>query len=664
MSTMEDKIPALLSLTDIRRHFTTAGGVEVQALRGISLDIHAGEFVSIVGQSGSGKSTLMNIIGCLDRASSGEYKVTGRNIETYDADSLAWLRREAFGFVFQSYNLLNNCNAIENVEIPAIYAGLPSQERHQRASELLQTLGLGDRLDHRPNQLSGGQQQRVSIARALMNGGRIILADEPTGALDSQSSRDVMELLKELAHQGHTVIIITHDMEVAEHTERIIELKDGRIINDRPNPKLTQPPACGETNSADDAITLEPQTDEHGWITTLEAIQMAFRSLHSNVFRTFLTLLGIVIGVSSVVAMLAIGEGAKQRVIDRISSMGTNMITVRPSSNRGAGQRGGESSSLTIDIAENIAQSVPNVIGVLPEIQGNATVRVGNMDYRTTVTATTSNLPDTRSWSLARGIFFNKDDNREHTPVAVLGKSVYDILYPDGGDPLGDYMLISNIPFQIIGVMSKKGSSGFGGRDQDDVVFVPLRTGGLRVFGRTYVRSATVAVSDASLMHETEALLLDYLQEATGSDGYRVFNSAELLETASDSQEAFTLLLGSVAAISLLVGGIGVMNIMLVSVSERTREIGIRMATGARQSDILKQFLAEAIVVSCVGGIVGILFGVGVGKTISLLDTPVVFSIAPMVAAFICAAGTGLVFGFAPARKAARLDPVVALAND
>ncbi len=366
MSTMEDKIPALLSLTDIRRHFTTAGGVEVQALRGISLDIHAGEFVSIVGQSGSGKSTLMNIIGCLDRASSGEYKVTGRNIETYDADSLAWLRREAFGFVFQSYNLLNNCNAIENVEIPAIYAGLPSQERHQRASELLQTLGLGDRLDHRPNQLSGGQQQRVSIARALMNGGRIILADEPTGALDSQSSRDVMELLKELAHQGHTVIIITHDMEVAEHTERIIELKDGRIINDRPNPKLTQPPACGETNSADDAITLEPQTDEHGWITTLEAIQMAFRSLHSNVFRTFLTLLGIVIGVSSVVAMLAIGEGAKQRVIDRISSMGTNMITVRPSSNRGAGQRGGESSSLTIDIAENIAQSVPNVIGVLP----------------------------------------------------------------------------------------------------------------------------------------------------------------------------------------------------------------------------------------------------------------------------------------------------------
>ncbi len=286
------------------------------------------------------------------------------------------------------------------------------------------------------------------------------------------------------------------------------------------------------------------------------------------------------------------------------------------------------------------------------------------MDYRTTVTATTSNLPDTRSWSLARGIFFNKDDNREYTPVAVLGKSVYDILYPDGGDPLGDYMLISNIPFQIIGVMSKKGSSGFGGRDQDDVVFVPLRTGGLRVFGRTYVRSATVAVSDASLMHETEALLLDYLQEATGSDGYRVFNSAELLETASDSQEAFTLLLGSVAAISLLVGGIGVMNIMLVSVSERTREIGIRMATGARQSDILKQFLAEAIVVSCVGGIVGILFGVGVGKAISLLDTPVVFSIAPMVAAFICAAGTGLVFGFAPARKAARLDPVVALAND
>lgn len=653
----------LIALKDIHRTFVTAGGVRVQALRGVSLDIRAGEFVAIVGQSGSGKSTLMNILGCLDRPSAGQYRFAGRDIDSFDADGRAWLRREAFGFVFQSYNLLANCTAEENVEVPAIYAGRPQQTRRERALALLDSLGLAERSDHKPSQLSGGQQQRVSIARALMNGGQVILADEPTGALDSASSEEVMALLGELARKGHTVILITHDMEVAAHAERIIEMRDGAIIRDS-----SRDTEAGCHDRIESAGALLPPTqaggDDSRWSNTAEAICLAFRSLHSNVFRTLLTLLGIVIGVSSVVAMLAIGEGAQQAVIERISSMGTNMLSVRPSFRGRPGMRGGDSSSLTFPVVEAIAGGVSNVAAVLPEAQGGATVRFGNQDYQTTVTATSQQLPQARSWALAQGVFFTAEDSDTYTPVAVLGKTVYDSLFPGGGNPLGQYILISNIPFQVIGVMTSKGSSGFGGRDQDDVVFVPLKTGALRLFGQDYVRSVTVAVEDVARIDDTESQLSAFLARETGSQDFRIFNSAELLETASESQQTFTILLGSVAAISLLVGGIGVMNIMLVSVTERTREIGIRMATGARQRDILHQFLAEAIVVSAVGGLVGLLLGVAAGKVIGLFGTPVVFSPAPMLMAFGCAAVTGLVFGFAPARKAARLDPVVALANE
>lgn len=647
----------LISLRNIQRNFGSPGEMEVRALKGIDLDIHSGEFVAIVGQSGSGKSTLMNILGCLDRPSAGDYMFAGRNTRSFNADDLARLRREAFGFVFQSYNLLAGCNAEENVEIPAIYAARPLEQRRARAAKLLHSLGLGDRLEHLPSQLSGGQQQRVSIARALMNGGQLILADEPTGALDSRSSEDVMALLEKLASDGHTVIIITHDMEVASHADRIIELRDGEIIADHTHRtrEHKQPLALPEFGK---------QESGSRWVRTSEALRMAFRSLHSNVFRTILTLLGVVIGVSSVVAMLAIGEGAKQDVIDRISSMGTNMLTVFPSFNRGAGRRGGESTALTFDLVEAIPEAIPNVAAVLPEIRGSATVRYADQDYQTTITSTSANLPTTRSWPLAQGVFFNNQDSEDYTPVAVLGKTVYKNLFPNGEDPLGKYMLITNIPFEIIGVMTSKGSSGFGGRDQDDVIFVPLKTGGLRLFGQTYLRSLTVAVADASQIDATEAQLSALINQRSGESDFRIFNSAELLETASESQQTFSMLLGSVAAISLLVGGIGVMNIMLVSVTERTREIGIRMATGARQTDILQQFLAEAIVVSCVGGGIGLLFGIGAGELIGLFGTTVIFTAKPMIAAFLCAAITGLIFGYAPARKAARLEPVVALANE
>lgn len=654
---MDASIP-IIELRDITRTFVTGGGVEVRALRGINLKIHMGEFVAIVGQSGSGKSTMMNILGCLDRPTSGRYLFAGRDIRNFEPDDLAWLRREAFGFIFQSYNLLPHASAEENVEIPAIYAGLSSNQRRVKAEALLTSLGLGERMDHRPSQLSGGQQQRVSVARALMNGGNIILADEPTGALDSKSGVEVMALLQDLARQGHTVILITHDPKIAAQADRTIEFRDGEVIADK---RREDKPFVPQGNQAVRQLFMNRRIASP-FTGVGEAINMALRSLTSNIFRTILTLLGIVIGVASVVAMLAIGEGASQQIVDRISAVGTNMLTLQPA--RIPGQRRSMPSTLAFDDADAIMESIPNVLGTLPELQGNYTVRYGRQDYSTTVTATGESLPEIRNWPLAQGVFFTREDSDRYTSVAVLGATVAEEMFPDGQNPLGEYILIRNVPFQIIGILTRKGSSGFGGSDQDDAVFVPLKSGALRLFGQTYARSIAVAVDDINIIDQTENSLREFMVARHGTEDFRIFNSAELLDTVSASQDTMTMLLGSVAAISLLVGGIGVMNIMLVSVTERTREIGIRMATGARQTDILSQFLSEAIVVSGVGGLIGVGLGVGVGLLMQSFGVAIKFTSTPMILAFCSAAATGLIFGFTPARKAARLDPVVALANE
>lgn len=647
----------LIELRDIRRTFVTGGGVEVHALRGINLKIYPGEFVAIVGQSGSGKSTMMNLLGCLDRPTSGTYLFGGREIESFDADGLAWLRREAFGFVFQSYNLLGGSTALENVEIPAIYAGKSTDERVNRAEALLTSLGLGQRMDHRPTQLSGGQQQRVSIARALMNGGKIILADEPTGALDSQSGVEVLALLEKLARDGHTVIIITHDSKVAAHADRVIEFRDGQVISDSGHVEGTINPA--QNDKLRDLFLSRQSAVVLGSLG--EALRMALQSLRANVFRTSLTLLSMIIGVVSVVVMLAIGEGVQKQVVDQISSIGTNMLNLQPA--RDDSQRRNMPSTLTYEDSLAIADEVPNVLGTSPELQGNYTLRFRRQDHSAQVSATSHRLPELRNWPLAKGVFFTEEDTNTYTPVAVLGSTVAGELFPDGEEPLGEYILISNIPFQIIGVMTSKGGSA-NGNDQDDVVFIPFKTGMLRLMGQKFARNIAVYVDDTTKIEQTERELIQFMVGRHGTQDFRIFNSAEMLETVSSTTQTMTLFLGAIASISLLVGGIGVMNTMLMSVSERTREIGIRMATGARQSDILMQFLTEAIVVSGMGGMIGVLIGLGIGAIATSAGVPVSFNITPIALAFGVATATGLVFGFAPARKAARLDPVVALASD
>lgn len=639
----------LLQLEDVSKIYAS-GETEVRALDGVSLTIHAGEFVAIVGQSGSGKSTLMNIIGCLDRPSHGSYRVSGHKVADLDSDQLATLRRNTFGFVFQRYNLLPSVTAAENVELPAIYAGLNKQERTSRALMLLDRLGLADRSHHKPNQLSGGQQQRVSIARALMNGAEVILADEPTGALDSHSGQEVLALLKQLHAEGHTILLITHDAQVASHAERIVQFKDGRIVSD-----------SGPAESAARAARPQAGQREPAWLPDLaEAVKMALRSLRANLFRSSLTLLGVIIGVAAVVAMLAIGNGSKQQVMTSIEAMGTNLLLVRPGA---PGVRGtGDNATLTPADAQALKE-LDNVAVVAPERGTRATLRFGNRDYQTSITGVWPGHAMAREWLMSEGSFISEDDLSSYAPVLVLGQTVANNLFPGGQNPIGQYVLVSNVPFEVIGVLDAKGATPWGS-DMDDTAMVPLTTGFMRLFGKQFVNSITVKVTNVAAIETTQMAMEELLAARHGAVDFQVRNTASILQTAEDTQNTLTVLLGSVAAISLLVGGIGVMNIMLVNVTERTREIGVRMATGARANNILLQFNTEALVVCGIGGLIGVAAGIGAAGIVQALGKAVLITPAPALLAFFSAFITGLLFGYLPARKAAHMDPVAALASE
>ncbi|KQV90058.1 macrolide ABC transporter ATP-binding protein [Massilia sp. Root351] len=645
----------LIALRGLRKRYGGENGSPaVEVLRGVTLDIHAGEFVAIVGASGSGKSTLMHLLGCLDRPSEGSYRFAGQDVADLGADQLAWLRREAFGFVFQGYHLIASETARENVELPAIYAGMPEHQRKERAGALLRRLGMGERLEHRPSQLSGGQQQRVSIARALMNGGRILLADEPTGALDSASGAEVMALLNELADAGHTIILITHDRSVAAQARRVIEIRDGAIVGDSgaapsgqglPAPDMASAGATGHSAAS-------------FWADLREAARAAWRVMWINRFRTGLTLLGIVIGVASVIVMLAVGLGAKQRVVAQLGAFGSNLMYM---SSIGASSRM-PGRSITLADLDAVA-TLPNVAHVLPNVTGNQVVRFGGRDVQTYVRGSGPALPEIQTWPVARGGFFTPDDERDMANVAVLGHKLARELMPDVADPVGKVILIGNLPLQVIGVMSEKGAIS-GDRDEDNLLILPFSTAGLKVFGQREPTYTVMAVDDVSRVAQTQASVEALMLERHGLRDFDIGNAAASIAAEAKTGDTMTLMLSLIAAVSLVVGGIGVMNVMLMTVRERTREIGIRMATGARRRDILRQFLTEAVLVTLTGGSIGVAVGLAVGSALLWWDVALIFSLSAIAGAFGCALVTGLVFGFMPARTAAALDPVQALASD
>nr|WP_321467315.1 MacB family efflux pump subunit [uncultured Desulfobulbus sp.] len=646
----------LLQLQDVCRDYPSGDEV-LTVLNAINLTIQAGEMVAIVGTSGSGKSTLMNIIGCLDRPSRGVYRVNGQETGALEPDELAYLRREYFGFIFQRYHLLANLDALANVEIPAIYAGMDSKARLQRAEKILSRLNMADRLEHVPGQLSGGQQQRVSIARALMNGGSVILADEPTGALDSTSGNEVIKVLKELNQDGHTVILVTHDMQVAQHADRIIELRDGVITADRQvrEPGKSVQPALPKANGV--------SAWRAQWGRFTEAFRMAVLAMASHRLRTLLTMLGIIIGIASVVSVVALGEGSRQRILKDISSMGTNTINIYSGKDFGD-MRSGKIQTLVPRDADALAQQ-PYVDTVTPVITTSTTLLYRNISVTAQVNGVGEDYFRVKGLEIDKGQRFERTSIRATAQDVVIDDNTKKSLFSDHPGPiLGEVIMLGSMPCRIIGV-TKKLDTNFG--DTDSLrVWVPYTTAMTRLTGQQYLKAIIVRVADNVSTNVAEQSLVKLLTQRHGTKDFFVSNLDAIRQTIEKTTQTMTLLISSIALISLVVGGIGVMNIMLVSVTERTQEIGVRMAVGARHSDIMQQFLIEAILVCLLGGLLGVSLALGVGLAVKLSgsDFKMVYSTTAIISAFLCSTFIGVLFGYLPARNAARLDPVVALARE
>lgn len=649
------KDEALIRLRGITRAYRT-GETETVVLHGVDLDICRGEFVAIIGSSGSGKSTLMNIIGCLDKATTGDYSYDGRPVAEMDAEDLSALRRRHFGFIFQRYQLLGDLDARQNVEVPAAYQGADHGKRKGRAEALLKRLGLGERMAHRPSELSGGQQQRVSVARALMNGGEVILADEPTGALDSASGLELLALLRELNGQGHTVIIVTHDPKVAEAAGRVIEISDGKILSDTTRDLPEVAPSTAAELPPPAPVSLSPALSRFR-----DSFYSALLSLSRHRLRSFLTMLGIIIGIASVVSVVALGTGSQQQVLERISAIGTNTITVRAGT--GFGDRRSDAidtlvpADATALAAEDFATSASAVLTTTARLSRDA------VSSTASVYGVGADYFDVSAYTLTEGRLFTEAENDRRAQVVVIDDNAVDTYFDDGTDPIGETMLVDKVPLRVIGVVES--SSTMGPPDQVRI-FSPLQTVAVRITGDDRLSSISVRVADDIDMDEAEAGVEALMLERHGVVDFSLQNSDTIREAITSTTQTMTYLISAIAVISLVVGGIGVMNIMLVSVTERTGEIGVRIAVGARRSDIVTQFLLEAVMLCLLGGLLGILGALGVGWAMATFQSTftLVFSSTTIWLAFLTSTLIGLGFGYLPARSASRLDPVEALARD
>jgi len=640
------------------------GQVEVKALQDVSLKIASGEFVAIMGPSGSGKSTLMHVLGLLDRPDAGEYYLGERKTNELSDDELSAVRNRLVGFVFQQFHLLPRMTALENAELPLIYAG----KRHlkEKAEQEIAEVGLADRKNHRPNELSGGQQQRVAIARALVNEPLILMADEPTGNLDSRSKEEIISILKGLNQKGKTVIIVTHENEVAVHARRIIRMRDGAIISDEKTEKTATPSVESQADKIIDVVLSkhERKTRETQF---LEYLRQAAGAMVSHKMRSFLSILGILIGVAAVIAMLALGAGAKESIEKQLASLGSNLLVVRSGSPRmhGVAMEAGTVTRFTMQDVAAMAKLTDLVQRVSPSVNGRGQLVYGSKNWNTQVEGVGVDYAIMRASSPAVGRFINEDEVKMRSRVILLGTTVAQQLFGDA-NPVGQTLKLNLVNFRVIGVLPAKGAGGF--HDQDDTAIIPVTTAMFRVFGKEYVDSVYVEAKgpnlvDAAQKAVSELIMKEHrLTPKEAEDAFQIRNMADIKNTLEATTKTMSILLGSIAAISLLVGGIGIMNIMLVSVSERTREIGLRKAIGANNKDIMVQFLIEAILMSLIGGVVGILLGAGISTLITLFaGWAVKVSSSSIILATTFSLVVGIVFGLWPAQKASKLDPIEAL---
>jgi macrolide transport system ATP-binding/permease protein len=681
---------AIIEARGLRRSFLV-GDVEVQALRNADLVIEHGEFVAIIGASGSGKSTLMAILGCLDSPTSGQCLFEGVDVAGLSEPELAHIRGERLGFVFQSFNLLARTSALENVALPLFYAegGAASMfERNQRARAALAKLGLADRQDNTPAQLSGGQQQRVAIARALINSPSLLLADEPTGNLDTKTSHEIMNTLVKLNRdQGVTIVVVTHESDIAAYADRVLTMRDGTIISD----ERKRAPAA-----VVDAEARAPVRGGSSFAFGSMIIQAAIQAIGLNKMRSALTMLGVFVGVAALITMVAVGDGANDAVRKQIESLGTNLVVVLPGATTAGGVRGGfgSASTLTIADAQAIRREDPAVGLVAWITRQIGQTQFAAQNWTTSIQGVSPNYPPVTNWHVEAGRAITDEDDGNEALVVVIGQTVRRQLFGAAHNPVGATVLVKGSPLKVIGLLAAKGQTPYG-QDQDDVVMIPFSTAERKVLGvasPTQLQSNLISAYPAApnpfglqprltgYVNQiyAQAVAADRVQSAIAQitqtlqrrhrlrpgqpKDFDIRNLSQIAETAESSGRVFALLLAAVASISLLVGGIGIMNILLVSVTERTREIGLRMAIGARRLQVLLQFLAEAVFMSVAGGVAGIIVGVLASKAISLItgwQTPI--SLMAVGTGFLFSAGVGIFFGFYPARKAAHFDPIQAL---